>query len=233
MAYVDTLSIMKAQCILDKTYKLCKRDCSTCNKYTRFYRCYNGLSDYEKMYVDEKARHDFERMKETYLLDRARKNLKRNVLITTAVILMIVFVLFIIKRIKQNINNISASDVPSIYLDNDRIKNILWATHSHVADVNRDNKINCVDYAITFKLEWDKVYPAEDCEIVRNNNEEVNWHHLFVRCKVDSRWKCVEPQANNGKYYMTDYWSNRQYDYNLNIYGETDYWLAKGKHEDR
>ena len=44
----------------------------------------------------------------------------------------------------------------------------LKSTRSKVYDRDGDGLVNCIDYTITFKKEWDAVMPPNQCEIVRN-----------------------------------------------------------------
>ncbi len=97
------------------------------------------------------------------------------------------------------------------------------------ADINGDGKVNCIDYAVSYKLIWDqKNYGRESfCEIVRNKNPNNNMHHLFVRVRnaYTLEWEYIEPQ--NGLP-MELAWSGLYYPA-FNIFGETDYWLKKRK----
>lgn len=116
-------------------------------------------------------------------------------------------------------------------LDSFLLNKVLSETHYYVKDVDKNGKVNCIDYAITFKNFWDWIAPdgySINCEIVRNVNKNKNFNHLFVRVRDNSRsdWEYVEPQGSIEKYRMEDYWGNR-YDASCNIYGETYIWLLK------
>ena len=63
-------------------------------------------------------------------------------------------------------------------------------THAHIHDCNDDGLVNCIDYTMQFKKEWDKKYTPKNCEIVRNNNGKNGFHHMFIRCRKDGR--CLE-----------------------------------------
>lgn len=99
------------------------------------------------------------------------------------------------------------------------IYDTLERTHSHVTDINYDGKVNCIDYAVTFKREWDKKYPSRNCQIMRNCNTFTGWHHLYVRVKLfdnDYYWTYVEPQGSRSDYDMFTYWGskyNTQFDH--------------------
>lgn len=108
---------------------------------------------------------------------------------------------------------------------------LLIKTERFVTDLNADDIINCIDYTLTFKLLWDKENNPVNCEIVRNLYS--NFHHLFIqvrKTKFDT-WECIEPQAAHDNvfcFYMEDYWIT-EYNPVYNIYGETNYWLARRK----
>ena len=64
-------------------------------------------------------------------------------------------------------------DGPSIfrydyYVNDGAIRDVLKSTRSKVYDRDGDGLVNCIDYTITFKKEWDAVMPPNQCEIVRN-----------------------------------------------------------------
>ena len=113
------------------------------------------------------------------------------------------------------------------------VRTILKRTHEKVHDRDGDGKVNCVDYTLTFKKEWDKSFPASRCEIVRNYNTSgrTEMNHLFVRVRLDTHdgWLYVEPQAryDSSKYKMSDFWGRPKYGPKYNHYGETDYWLGE------
>lgn len=61
-----------------------------------------------------------------------------------------------------------------------------------------DAGFNRVDYTVTFKKEWDKVMPPNQCEVVRNYDHEgrSKMNHLFVRVRLtsDGEWleECIQ-----------------------------------------
>lgn len=229
MSYTYELGGMKAQCMLDKKYGECSGNCSQCERYGRLQRCYNTLNDFEKMAVDDAAKFQFKDMDKMYKIDRSNKRWEsfgRTILIG-----LILWMLFGIAKcsVKKWLPDITSSDKIMIMEESDKIWATITETHANLRDMNGDGKVNCTDYAITFKKEWDKKYAPEDCEIVRNKNTEEDFHHLFVRCMKDGEWLYVEPQAKTRQYSMDIHWTAKEYKKDLNIYGETDYWLAKCK----
>lgn len=89
-------------------------------------------------------------------------------------------------------------------------------------DINNDNKINCIDYTLCFKITWDSVNYPRDCEIVYNSI--IN--HLFIRARKDinSDWIYIEPQGSKYMYTMQDVWGSK-YITGGNVYGGTAKWL--------
>ncbi len=95
------------------------------------------------------------------------------------------------------------------------------------SDINGDGKINCIDYAISYKLIWDQYNSASKykCEIVRNKNPNTGMHHLFIRIRnfYTYEWEYIEPQ-NGIK--MELFWGDK-YNPAYNILGETEWWLQR------
>lgn len=96
-------------------------------------------------------------------------------------------------------------------------------------DVNGDDKKNCIDHAIMFKILWDKYYPdlCDKCFIIRNSNKDMS--HLFIglydRCNT---LFYIEPWMLIGtmKYNIEDcFWE--KFDPNFNHYDETELWLRE------
>ncbi|GHV86658.1 hypothetical protein AGMMS50230_22660 [Spirochaetia bacterium] len=77
-----------------------------------------------------------------------------------------------------------------------RIKQALVQTKEQVRDVNRDGKINCIDYTVTFY----SIYGPE-AKMMRIYNNDLN--HLFIR--VGNR--DIEPQRLDGS--MENAWGSR------------------------
>lgn len=120
------------------------------------------------------------------------------------------------------------------YMNDGEIRAVLRSTHRHVHDCDLDGRVDCCDYTLQFKKEWDKVMPPDQCEIVRNYQKRAGtttpvMNHLFVRVRLTpaGKWLYIEPQANqySNRYKMEDYWGNR-YSSRYNNHGETSYWLA-------
>ena len=118
------------------------------------------------------------------------------------------------------------------YVNDGAIRDVLKSTRSKVYDRDGDGLVNCIDYTITFKKEWDVVMSPNQCEIVRNYDKggRSKMNHLVVRVRLasDGEWLYVEPQARHNKrnYKMNDFWGAR-YDPKYNLFGETNYWLKE------
>lgn len=109
-----------------------------------------------------------------------------------------------------------------------RVVRTIETVHKNIRDMNNDGKINCIDYATSFKIEWDKNYDPWKCIIVRNKNENTHMHHLFNRVRDNLNEDIyVEPWCwNPCKYTMDDNWDST-YDPKYNIENETYIWLRE------
>ena len=93
----------------------------------------------------------------------------------------------------------------------ERIEVTLDATHRNIKDMNGDYIVNCVDWAMTFKSEWGKRYPAALCRLVYNHNKSTGWAHMLVRVKYtqdDYYWTHVEPQGNAEVWDPATFWGD-------------------------
>jgi len=73
-----------------------------------------------------------------------------------------------------------------------------------VGDMNRDGKVNCIDYSITFR----NLYGQYACLII-NNNPHTNMNHMFVIVFCDSGIISIEPQGDPDWYTMGQVWGSR------------------------
>ena len=98
---------------------------------------------------------------------------------------------------------------------------IISESRESLRDVNKDGKVNCVDYSVVFKETWDRLLWArkERCDFVVNDNVPDKWCHMFVTVKnVYWPWDTVkvEPQANVNPYmkdksaiYIDNHWDGK------------------------
>lgn len=120
--------------------------------------------------------------------------------------------------------------------DDDMLYWILRAQRLYLRDVNRDGKIDCIDYTVSFKRMWDDAFQyrgwQQDCIIMQNNNPNNGFNHAFImvrQFRYPFGYVCIEPQANNlNNIYMKDYWGDK-YDpaYDTYDYEKIKYWYDK------
>jgi hypothetical protein len=84
-------------------------------------------------------------------------------------------------------------------------------------DMNADNLVDCIDFALLFYLCYDG-----ECVIVRNVNRSTGMNHLFNAVKINDKWVTVEPQDPQGRT-MEWYWG-KKYDPQYDV-DETIQWL--------
>lgn len=213
---LDTL----AQARLD--ISRCEHDCETCAGCdTRLYFIteYNKLPPIDRLKVDQLAREKQMSLKLMYhehptLLTTVRDTIKGAAVLAFMLASMIGVILFLSTCR-------SFSGKPSDFA---------YPTVKNVQDVNKDGKVNCIDYAITYKILWDmnNYGAAFCCEIVHNINKEKGMNHLFVRVRGnDYKWQYIEPQRDC---LMEEYWGD-MYNPVFNIYGETEYWLKQANYK--
>ena len=224
MAHLQDIANEIQLCKMKTLTKECKRkDCLHCpvNEYTT--KQINKLSEEELLAlkcITTKKMQDVKLWYKDYSKDR------RFVKIVSAVLILII--LFCVRGLYKCF----ASGWS--YTRDQPIRQVLMLTEHKVYDRDGDGEINCIDYTLTFKKEWDKRYPSSHCEIVRNYRQ--GWfsqmNHLFIRVKLDSfgPWIYIEPQPHyyNNNYIMSDIWGSRYKPY-YNCYDETGYWLSECK----
>lgn len=221
-----------------KEGKCNRKQCNTCPVKLDIEYCMNTLSPYEKIEVSVAARQELERVETEMAYQRYETNaaIKQRRSLKTVLFIAIILLLLVIRG---GIYVINAAEYPythyDYYVNDSCITDTLRQTRKNVYDRDGDRKINCIDYAITFKQIWDKSYPPDYCEIVRNYNTSglSTMNHLFVRVKMApaGKWLYIEPQAKYNKYNykMSDFWGWPRYNSKYNHYGETRLWLSECK----
>lgn len=198
--------------------------CTTCSTKIMQTNVYNSLSDMDRLRVQN----------EQAAIEAANpppheETFKEKLDVTLSSIwsclpsiLLLIAVIVILVVIQYNVN----ATTPGY----NKIQTCLKTTVANIRDVNDDNKINCLDYAIVFKYTWDANNNPADCELVRNLHKDFN--HLFVRIKWNNEWVYVEPSAYfygcMYAYTMQEFWGDR-YDSRYNFYNETEYWMSYDK----
>ena len=200
-----------------KSKKCRPEQCKDCPVGQRVERLMDSLNDWEQLEVSHRAR---VKLADSENLDRSVR--AGDNFMKWVIALMACFSLFCIR------NCIVYAE--SAY-GNRAVLRVLSLTEANVRDLDGNGRVNCIDYAVTFKLEWDKVMPKDECEIVRNYNpgktKRTSMNHLFVRVWISGEWVCIEPQTRSGResYLMEDYWGTVKYVASRNVYGETDRWM--------
>ena len=221
---VRELAQSKAACMCRVQFKRCKsNNCATCYRHTRVASCESMMSDYDL----ERLRHytsvyytEYSGNPMAWMSHKEYKGYYAR--------FMFLVILFIVLIGLLPLIMIGPLDSVSNNVDyNKAIINTIQVAQSQVYDVDKDNKVNCVDYAIVFKLVWDQKYPRlkDECTIIRNKNWLTDMNHLFI-C-VHNIY--VEPATYDPyNYTMESVWGDR-YDPTCNKYGETRYWLSEVK----
>ena len=224
---VRELARGRSACICRIQFGACKKqDCSNCNIGLEYRNCYNQMNDYDRVRLSKYV-------SENYVHDSARpgkwmgyKGLKRYMLKWTCITLLCLLALIIPLLFMM------PGAEPDLHINEEldaRIVLVITKTFDNIRDINSDGEINCVDYAITFKLLWDLFYPnnTSDCIIIRNYSYKL--HHLFIGIYQNDHLIFVEPWSKiHTRYLMRDNWSD-EFDPRFNIYGETDKWLKEIK----
>lgn len=216
---IDELAKVKGNCLYFREHKLCSRSCDNCSVNNKLGICYRELSLCDQLRLDRYAEEVYAQREYFHNKHMTRTKQQMNI-IKFVVIVGLVVLLLLMGGILR-----AQSYTLDYYKDDWRIKHILQLTHIFLDDVNGDYTINCIDYAVTFKILWDENYPPELCTIVRNKNPRNGFHHLFnaVKGVPGSKWLYVEPQVFD-RYKMSDVWCD-MYDDMFNRVLETDKWL--------
>ncbi len=217
---IRVLAQVKAEYLCHQYFNDCRVKCTNCSKYKKIFECYNQLATCDKLKCD----HDADYLAGYLIKDRLQYKATKLRTIATLFLFsaVILFLLFIGTGLShaQTFHHLNGQNHKEIW-------DVLWRVQYSVHDCNLDGQINCIDYTLEFKKQWDKTYNPAYCEVVRNWNDENGFNHLFVRVMSDytcGYWIFVEPQAIYGSYLMEDFWGDR-YDFWKNIYGETNNWL--------
>ena len=200
--------------------------------------CMNTLSPFEKMEVSVVARKELEYIEREFEYNQYEANKARKQRRAMKIVLFIAIILLMLV-IREGFAIVNATEYPythyDYYVNDSAIRNTLHSTFRKVHDRDGDGEVNCIDYTLTFKQEWDKKNPPDCCEIVRNYHngptKRTSMNHLFVRVKMTrgGQWLYIEPQASydSGKYKMSDFWGWPKYNPKYNVYGETAFWLRE------
>lgn len=224
---MSTLVKESVNCAMNiKTHKCRESQCQSCPVWESLQACSEQLDDWERL--------EFLRLSRVNLkneLDLERSCNRSTNFLKFMLVLSILGVLWSVVTITKA-HAEPAYAYYDYYVNDSVITDKLRSTHNHVYDRDLDGEVDCVDYSITFKQEWDKDMPPDYCQIVRNYRKGFfsSMNHLFIRVKLTEggKWLYIEPQAryNKRNYRMSDFWGSPKYNPRYNNYGETFYWMS-------
>lgn len=204
---ISTLAETKAKCERYILLNKCNKEkCKQCSINSKLNLCYNALPLCDQLRLDNMSDNILLSMLITdkrYKMEKHRNKIG-NIFSKGILIFVIMCLVLMWCAIFAHAEDLSDR--------REYIWDTLERTHSQVKDINYDGVVNCIDYTVTFKHEWDKKYPSYNCQIIRNYNIFTGWHHLYVRVKLfddDYYWHSVEPQGDKGCYDMFTYWGSK------------------------
>lgn len=222
---VRELADGRSACICRLQFGRCTKDeCTSCEIGKQYRTCYNQMNDYDKQrlskYVSENYIQDSLYPGKWMSYKALRKHTAKWFALIAACLLLIVLPIFLMAPCDK------PRDLPAVgHSANNQIVVTIKLAQKYVKDLNGDGKINCIDYACSFKLIWDAIYPeqADDCIIIRNHSLTLN--HLYVGVYENNSLIFVEPWTNNPELYdMQTIWGAK-WNPRFNKYDETDKWL--------
>ena len=187
---VRELARGRSACICRIQFGSCKKEeCKSCSIGREYRNCYNQMNDYDRARLSKYV-------SENYVRDSLYpgKWMSYNGLCRYTIKWFII-VMFCLAALLVPLLLMGPGDMPNrTHVSdetNEQIIVVEMLTQKNVKDLNRDNKINCIDYACTFKLVWDAIYDSKDCIIIRNKS--LLLHHLFIGVYDDKNLIFVEP----------------------------------------
>lgn len=199
---ISTLSYTKAKCLVNLRAGFCHAsECASCRTGQRFTACYESLPVCDQLNVDNQAGQIAAVLYEQVGNKQESKGWNVTVIcILVTAILCIAAMLFSLYR-----DNVPYKR-PSATIDLGR--NEVYAMCKPVYDamerlgvwdINHDDKVNCIDSALLFKLLWDSMNVSSNCQVIENYNGSHGYHHLFnrVRVSMQSDWYYIEPQHHD------------------------------------
>lgn len=223
---VRELAKSRSACICRIQFGRCTKDeCKHCSVNRQFARCYNELSDYDKQRVHS---YTADRWLEDSRDPSAWCSFTQLIIRGVGLILLTALILFSGFYVLYSLAE-APGDKPPICSDTDvYITEVMKESRANIADLNNDGLVNCIDYACSFKLAWDRMFPKYKglCTIVRNCNPYNGFNHLFIRVRGTEGVVYVEAWAKNVyDYTMEENWPAGRYDPKYNYYSETWRWL--------
>lgn len=223
--YENSIAYTIATCNFNKKFNQCNKDCSTC-KCNKVILATESLPLHIQTYIACKRDEYLANMLKQHR-QQVRNRRADNTMLCFIIALVVAFIvccIILLFRIhKPNINKAaylheyieegywSAGEYYKI--NPEKIFTVLDATHNNLRDVTNDKVINCQDYTLTFKEQWDKLYNSEDCRVkcmwlkkVGSFEKYPPITHMYVDIRLDNKWLRVEPQGNRQYYRLDAFW---------------------------
>lgn len=216
---ISNLAETRARCLVHLKFGECRAcECSGCDRKKWYDNAVQTLAPVDRINLENKTEQMYVEMMSTriHLARQYPRGLDRRTLvgITTKIVVafcLFMFVMFVLPLlIFSNAMDISGrADIPDKY--NEQICKALTVTKKHLRDVNGDGKVNCIDYSVIFKIEYDKLTQSDwQCQIIQNINRHTGMNHLFIQVFMyNIGWVCIEPQGGAGCYLMDEFWGTR------------------------
>ena len=225
---VRELAKSRSSCICRLQFGSCtKQECQTCSIGREYRNCYSQMNDYDKARLAKYV-------SENYVRDSAQpgkwmtyNGLCRYTAKWFIIAIICLLILFLPLALLAPGNEPSRRPVQISNETHEHIVVTIKLTQKYINDLNKDGKINCIDYACGFKMIWDSIYPeqANDCIIIRNKSLTLN--HLYNGIYEGNSIVYVEPWTNDPyNYDMAQIWGYK-WNPRYNKYDETDRWLSE------
>lgn len=219
---VRELARSRSACICRLQFGACEKiECNKCEIGRDYRSCYNQMNDYDRTRLSSYVSKYY--LSDSLYPDKwmSYKKLCSHTFKWTLIVI-VCLLLLILPLILMN-----PGDMPKQISKetNEQIIVTIKLTQKYINDLNKDNKINCIDYACGFKMIWDSIYPErkDDCIIIRNKSLTLN--HLYNGVYEGNDIIFIEPWTNDPyNYDMSKIWGYR-WNPRYNKYDETEKWL--------
>lgn len=258
---VRELAKTKAMCACRLQFARCpKSKCKHCETNIRYTNCVKSMSDYDVTRLNNYIRRYYRMYSRNNTAWLSHKNYKKFYL---KLVLLIFFILAVAllplcfftapsdkplsgprSITREELYNYNKDYVEAI---TDYVMNAQNLVEIYNLDINKDGKINCIDYTLAFKIVWDtesvpyedykgpgslKYYKSalKDCIIVRNYNVHTGMNHLFIAVFLEDLkgYVFIEPWASDCRYFfMYENWDSSKYNPEYNTYNETEQWVKE------
>lgn len=223
---IEVLAETKANCAYRIKNNICS-DCNHCSTYRNFNASYAKLQPIDRLKLDNIAGNKYNellvqmhraRTGKLKKIDYKRRDF-RLIIVAFIIIIAVIYIFggmayFIPREVKYE-----RYELERLYMVRDKL-------HEELYDLNRDGVINCQDYAVLFKVIWDREFPAsaQRLRIAHNFNPGNGFNHLFVAYVGEHGTSYIEPQATGRDLSLESYWDNK-YNPVYNNLAETQFWL--------